>query len=93
MIAYNIDLRGFVARQFFVANLRTFLAYNLQAKKCGGVQKMTNIRYEVHEHIYEEMRFVYLCIHGRKKQESLIFGTVFSLAVPIFANTHGYCFG
>ena len=41
----NIDLRGFVARQFFVANLRTFLAYNLQAKKCGGVQKMTNIRY------------------------------------------------
>ena len=29
----------------FVANLRTFLAYNLQAKKCGGVQKITNIRY------------------------------------------------
>ena len=29
----------------FVANLRIFLAYNLQAKKCGGVQKMTNIRY------------------------------------------------
>ena len=28
------------------ANLRTFPAYNLQAKKCGGVQKMTNIRYE-----------------------------------------------
>ena len=26
----NIDLRGFVARQFFVANLRTFLVYNLQ---------------------------------------------------------------
>ena len=35
----NIDLRGFVARQFFVANLSTFLAYNLQAKKCGGIQK------------------------------------------------------
>ena len=29
----------------FVANLRIFLAYNLQAKKCSGVQKMTNIRY------------------------------------------------
>ena len=29
----------------FVANLRTFLAYNLQAKNCCGVQKMTNIRY------------------------------------------------
>ena len=41
----NIDLRCFVARQFFVANLRTFLVYNLQAKKCGGIQKMTNIRY------------------------------------------------
>ena len=41
----NIDLRGFVARQFFVPNLSTFLAYNLQATKCGGVQKMTNIRY------------------------------------------------
>ena len=42
----NIDLRCYVARQFFVANLRTFLAYNLQAKKCSGVQKNTNIRYE-----------------------------------------------
>ena len=29
----------------FVANLRTFLAYNWQAKNCGGVQKMTNMRY------------------------------------------------
>ena len=41
----NIDLCGFVARHFFVANLRTFMAYNLQAKKYGDVQKMTNIRY------------------------------------------------
>ena len=29
----------------FVANLRTFLAYNLHAKKCGGIQKITNMRY------------------------------------------------
>ena len=41
----NIDLCCFVARQIFVANLRTFLVYNLQAKKCSGIQKMTNIRY------------------------------------------------
>ena len=38
--------RRFVAKQFFVVNLCTFLAYNLQAKKCGGVQKITNMRYE-----------------------------------------------
>ena len=37
--APNIDLRGFVARQFFVANLRTFLAYNLQAKKAVAYKK------------------------------------------------------
>ena len=43
----NIDLRGFVARQFFAANLLTFLVYNLQAKKCVGLQKMTNIRYDL----------------------------------------------
>ena len=36
----------FYCDAIFVANLRTFLAYNLQAKKCGGVQKMTNIRYD-----------------------------------------------
>ena len=29
----------------FVANIRTFLTYNLQAEKCGGVQKRTNMRY------------------------------------------------
>ena len=29
----------------FVANLCTFLAYHLQTKKRGGVQKMTNMRY------------------------------------------------
>ena len=38
-------LRCFIAMQFFAANLRTFLAYNLQTKKCAGVQKMTNTRY------------------------------------------------
>ena len=31
----------------FVANLRTFLAYKIQAKKCSGVHKMTNMRYGV----------------------------------------------
>ena len=41
----NIDSRCFVARQFFIAK-RTFLAYNLHTKKCGGVQQMTNIRYD-----------------------------------------------
>ena len=46
----NIDLHGFVARQFFVANLRTSLAYNLQAKNCGGVQKMTIMRYASGQH-------------------------------------------
>ena len=35
----------FCREAIFVANLRTFLAYNLQAKKCSGVQKMTNIMY------------------------------------------------
>ena len=35
----------FCCDAIFVANLRTFLAYNSQAKKCGGVQKMTNMRY------------------------------------------------
>ena len=30
----------------FVANLRTFPAYNLEAKKCGGVLKMTNMKYD-----------------------------------------------
>ena len=43
----NIDLRSLVARQFFVANLRTFLVYNLQAQKYGGMQKMTNVRYDI----------------------------------------------
>ena len=42
----NNDLRGFVDRQFFVANLRTFLAYNLQAKKCSGDKRETSIRYD-----------------------------------------------
>ena len=36
----------------FVANLRTFLAYNLQAKKCGRVQKMTNMVWIVVVAIY-----------------------------------------
>ena len=35
----------FCREAFFVANLRTFLAYFLQAKKYGGVPKRTNIRY------------------------------------------------
>ena len=37
----------FCREAIFVANLRTFLAYFLQAKKYGGVPKRTNIRYEV----------------------------------------------
>jgi len=36
----------FCREVIFVANLRTFLAYFLQAKKYGGVPKRTNIRYE-----------------------------------------------
>ena len=36
----------FCREAIFVANLRTFLAYNFQVKKCGGVQKMTNVRYD-----------------------------------------------
>ena len=40
----NINLGCFVAMLFFVANLRTFLAYNLQAKNCCGVK---NYKYEV----------------------------------------------
>ena len=35
----------FCREAIFVANLRTFLAYFLQAKKYGGVPKRTNIRY------------------------------------------------
>ena len=41
----NICCMLFCRDAIFVANLRTFLAYNLQAKKWGGVQKMTNMRY------------------------------------------------
>ena len=37
--------RCFVARQFlFYKFIDFFVAYNLQAEKCGGVQKMTNMR-------------------------------------------------
>ena len=36
----------FCREAIFVANLRTFLAYFLQAKKYGGVPKRTNMRYE-----------------------------------------------
>ena len=35
----------FCREAIFVANLRTFLAYFLEAKKYGGVPKRTNIRY------------------------------------------------
>ena len=35
----------FCREAIFVANLSTFLAYFFQAKKYGGVPKMTNIRY------------------------------------------------
>ena len=35
----------FCREAFFVTNLRTFLAYFLEAKKYGGVPKRTNIRY------------------------------------------------
>ena len=38
--------RLFCLDAVFVANLRTFLAYILQTKKCGGIQKMTNMRYD-----------------------------------------------
>ena len=36
----------FCREAIFVVNLRTFLVYFLQAKKYGGVQKKTNMRYE-----------------------------------------------
>ena len=36
----------FCREAIFVANLRTFLAYFLEAKKYGGVPKRTNIRNE-----------------------------------------------
>ena len=39
----------FCREAIFVANLRTFLAYFLQAKKYGGVPKRTNIRYDCEE--------------------------------------------
>ena len=39
----------FCREAIFVANLRTFLAYFLQAKKYGGVPKRTNIRYDKDE--------------------------------------------
>ena len=35
----------FCREAIFVANLRTFLAYFLEAKKYGGVPKRTNMRY------------------------------------------------
>ena len=38
----------FCCEAIFVANLRTFLAYFLEAKKYGGVPKRTNIRYADH---------------------------------------------
>ena len=37
----------FCREAFFVTNLRTFLAYFLEAKKYGGVPKRTNIRYDI----------------------------------------------
>ena len=36
----------FCREAIFVANLRTFLAYFLEAKKYGGVPKRTNIMYD-----------------------------------------------
>ena len=42
----------FCREAIFVANLRTFLAYFLQAKKYGGVPKRTNIRYVCKPHTY-----------------------------------------
>ena len=41
----NFHLRFFVAKKFFVPNLRTLLVYFLQLKKYGGVKNMTNMRY------------------------------------------------
>ena len=41
----NQKITLFCREAIFVANLRTFLAYFLQAKKFGGVPKSTNIRY------------------------------------------------
>ena len=35
----------FYRNAIFVTNLGTFLAYNSEANKCGGVQKITNMRY------------------------------------------------
>ena len=43
----------FCREAIFVANLRTFLAYFLQAKKYGGVPKRTNIRYDKREEKYK----------------------------------------
>ena len=40
-----LHCRMFCRGVIFVTNLRIFLAYNLQPKKCGVVQKMTNMRY------------------------------------------------
>ena len=37
-------------------NLRTFLAFNFHAKKCGGVQKMTNIRFECM--VYSPLKYI-----------------------------------
>ena len=41
----NQKITLFCREAIFVANLRTFLAYFLQAKKYGGVPKKTNMRY------------------------------------------------
>ena len=45
-VQYQITL--FCCETIFVINLRTFLAYNFQAKTCGGVQKITNMRYALY---------------------------------------------
>ena len=45
----NFHLRFFVAKKFFVPNLRTLLVYFLQLKKYGGVKNMTNMRYAIGE--------------------------------------------
>ena len=41
----NQNFTMFCCEAIFVVNLRTFLAYFLQAKTCGDVPKRTNIRY------------------------------------------------
>ena len=46
----------FCREAIFVANLRTFLAYFLQAKKYGGVPKRTNIRYASNGHFVKWCR-------------------------------------